>query len=329
MMNRTHTALIGTSEAMQRVRAEAELAARTNGSVLIEGETGCGKELVAQLIHELSRRPGKIVCVNVAAIADTMFEAQLFGHRRGAFTGAISDQVGLVKEAHHGTLFLDEISSLALTAQAKLLRVLETGYVRMLGGRGEEHVDFRVVAASNADLALEAREGRFRPDLYHRLCDWRIQLPPLRDRREDIALLAEHFLSDLRTSGSSAVFHEDAISALMAQYWPGNVRQLRQTIRRASYLSDGEFITRATIVNALAHGTPPYGIPAIVPQRITEEVSAFLKILESVNWDTMAAAAQLGVTRKTIYSRLQKHRLEIPGKHQRRVFQEVFESGAA
>ena len=329
MMNRTQTALIGNSEAMQRIRKEADIAARIEVSVLIEGETGCGKELVASLIHQLSRREGKLVAVNVSAIPESIFEAEMFGHRRGAFTGAAFDRIGHVKEAQRGTLFLDEISSLALSSQVKLLRVLETGRVRPLGGNGEEAINFRVVAASNADLVAETQAGRFRADLFHRLCEWRIFLPPLRERPDDIAPLTQSFLEELRQSGTHATLSAGVIGLLAAQAWPGNIRQLRHTIRRAAFMAEGHVISQSTITLALAHGTPPMGVPAVAPPRVDIRIHEFVKLLESVQWDTATAAARLGVTRKTIYARLQKYGLEIPGKHQRRVFDIAYESGAA
>lgn len=329
MMNRTETTLIGDSEAMRQVRKEAELAARFDTTVLIEGETGCGKDVVATLIHQLSGRAGNFVPVNVAAFAETMFEAQMFGHYRGAFSGAISDQVGCVKEANRGTLFLDEIGSLAMAMQAKLLRVLETKRVRPIGSRGEEPVTCRIVAASNTDLQGEVEGGRFRSDLLYRLCDWRIYLPPLRERPEDVEPLTGHFLQELRLSGLYATLGPSAIGALSAQVWPGNVRQLRQTVRRAAFMTEGHVITASAIALALAQGTPLKGVPVLARQRNDLRIRALVRLLESVNWDTAAAAKQLGVTRKTIYARLQKFGLEIPRKHQRRVCDAAIESGAA
>jgi DNA-binding NtrC family response regulator len=223
--------LLGAGIEMRRLYTVLERAAPTQATVLIQGETGTGKELVARELHEHSRRKsGPFVAVDCGAIAPNVIESELFGHTRGAFSGAVSDRRGLIEEAHGGTLFLDEVGELPLSLQAKLLRALETREVRRVGANSARAVDIRLVAATNRMLAQSVNEGSFREDLYYRLAVVEVQLPPLRFRREDLPLLADHFYR--RLSDGSGAIPTELVAALMTRSWPGNVRELRNFIER-------------------------------------------------------------------------------------------------
>ena len=225
---------VAASPSMRKLRAELFRLAGSQATVIITGESGAGKEVVARAIHDLSERAGKFyVAFNCATVPRDLFEGQLFGYRRGAFTGAASDHPGVIRAASGGTLFLDEIGELPLEVQPKLLRFLENGEVFPLGERRPVRVDVRILAATHRDLGLLVREGRFREDLYYRLQVVPIHVPPLRDRREDVPVLARHFLRDLARRGEPPVLAPDAVSALVSHTWPGNVRELRNVIERA------------------------------------------------------------------------------------------------
>jgi two-component system nitrogen regulation response regulator NtrX len=240
-----HT-MVGESLGMTRLREQVAMAAPTNGRVLVFGENGTGKELVARNIHALSlRRSGPFVEVNCAAIPEELIESELFGHVRGAFTGAVADRRGKFEMAHGGTIFLDEIGDMSLKTQAKVLRVLQEQVMEAVGGSTRIRVDARVLAATNKDLRAEIKAGRFREDLYFRLNVVPISVPPLRDRREDIPLLADHFMAMLaREYGRRAKrFESDAVDALQRYPWPGNVRELRNVIERLMIMVPGERVT--------------------------------------------------------------------------------------
>ena len=214
--------------------------ARTRLPILVTGESGTGKELFARALHDLSSvASGPFVAVNCGALARELAESELFGHERGAFTGAGARKVGWFEEASGGTLVLDEIGELSLDLQPKLLRVLETGRLRRVGGQGEIAVNVRVVALTLRDLRVEASRGLFRMDLYHRLAGCELRLPTLRERTSDIALLTEHFLAELKDEFGPRTLDAEATSHLLAHAWPGNVRELRNTLRRAAALCDG------------------------------------------------------------------------------------------
>jgi transcriptional regulator with PAS, ATPase and Fis domain len=310
-------AMVGDSAALARVIRSATLASRGTASVLIEGETGTGKELVAALIHESSGRTGRLVAVNMAAIPDAIFESALFGHKRGAFTGAYRDEPGYVRLAHRGTLFLDEISSLGLDGQAKLLRTLESGRVMSIGATSDVPVDFRVVAASNAELELLVRAGRFRADLYYRLCEWRITVPPLRERVDDIDRLVRHFLAEWNAGSTGTHISTDGIAVLKTSTWPGNIRQLRQTVRRAAILAEGKVISAAIAHDAISNGARSDSAISVSGQRSTEMLT-LVAILNEVDWDISNAALRLDVTKKTVYARLQRYNVAIPKRHGQR-----------
>jgi len=253
--------LLGRSVAMREVFAVLERAAPTDATVLIEGETGTGKELAAEAIHQHSaRKEGAFVTVDCGAVAAQLIESELFGHVRGAFTGAIADRRGVFEEAHGGTLFLDEIGELPLELQPKLLRALEKREIRRVGASQSRQIDVRVVAATNRDLVMEVNRGAFREDLFYRLAVVRIRLPPLRGRREDIALLAQHFV-DCFASGSGPLSPE-MLRALASRPWPGNVRELRNAVQRAIALSRSPGAPSEQSAEQSLEVAPPPGGPA-------------------------------------------------------------------
>ncbi|PYS00746.1 MAG: hypothetical protein DMG12_16945 [Acidobacteria bacterium] len=235
--------MIGRSEVMQRLREKVEAAARVSGAVLVTGETGTGKELVAKAIHECSSRSsGKFVAIDCGALPDELIESELFGHRRGAFTTAVADKPGLFEEASGGTLFLDEIANTSRRFQAKLLRVLQDKQLRRLGDVICRKLDIRVIAATNCDLNVLVRKGDFREDLFYRLNVFPIRVPPLRRRIEDVPLLVEHMLQDRKR------ISEDAIVKLLAYSYPGNVRELENIIESAVCMVSGQMIQAEDIL---------------------------------------------------------------------------------
>jgi two-component system nitrogen regulation response regulator NtrX len=245
-----HQTMIGESYAMRQLREQVAMAAPTNGRVLIYGENGTGKELVARTIHALSRRrSATFVEVNCAAIPEELIESELFGHVRGAFTGAVADRRGKFEIADGGTIFLDEIGDMSLKTQAKVLRVLQEQTMEAVGGTARIKVDARVLAATNKDLQAEIRGGRFREDLYFRLNVIPIFVPPLRDRQEDLPLLADHFMADFaREYGRRMKTFESAARAALQHYpWPGNVRELRNVIERLMIMVPGDVISPADL----------------------------------------------------------------------------------
>ena len=233
--------LIGECEPMLQLRKFIEKFAMANAPVLITGESGTGKERVAQAVHEISRRSKQaFVAENCAAIPENLLESVLFGHKRGAFTGAVNDHPGHFVAAHRGTIFLDEIGEMPLPMQVKLLRVLQEGEVRAVGDSKVRKIDVRVIAATNQNLENAVKEGRFREDLYFRLNVLRLSMPPLRDRDQDIALLARRFLAEaVARTGRELTLSQPAIDVMLQAKWPGNVRQLQNEMQRLSALADG------------------------------------------------------------------------------------------
>jgi two-component system response regulator HydG len=295
------TSLLGRSPSMQAVFERITAVAGSDATVLLLGESGTGKELAARAIHwNGARRAGPFVAVNCAAIPDTLLESELFGHEKGAFTGAQRKRRGLFAEAGGGTLFLDEIADMSLALQAKLLRALQDKAVRPLGGNEEMRLDVRVVSATNRDLPTLVRESAFREDLYYRLAVIPIRLPSLRERAEDIPLLAQHFLE--RTAGTLGRrfdgFTEDALSWLITQPWPGNVRQLENVVERAATLAKEPWITRADVGTDLASLVRCDG-----PRRPTlhqVEQQYIEQVLAETKGDKNAAARILGVSVRTL-----------------------------
>lgn len=291
--------ILGESLAIRRLRALVARVAPSSLPVLIEGPTGAGKELVAQALHLTSGRTGKFVPFNVCALADGMFEDALFGHTRGAFTGALSDRAGYLQEAHRGTVFLDEIGGLGMAGQSKLLRAIETGVYRPVGGRADRHDEFRLVAATNISIVQLVAAGRFRADLSYRLAGLSIVVPALHERREDIPILARAFLERTDPRGMCRL-SEQAIGALIAHDWPGNVRELRHTVERAAILSATPVVGRDTVISAI--GRPDSHAPA---QREFGE-RRLIAELEAAGWNIEVVAAALGVHRATVYRRMRR-----------------------
>jgi two-component system, NtrC family, nitrogen regulation response regulator GlnG len=306
--------LVGGSDAMERVRADIERVADLDAPVLLAGETGTGKELVARAIHDASRRArGPFVAVNLAAIPPAMAASQLFGHARGAFTGAAGDHDGFFARAEGGTLFLDEVGEMPAETQPVLLRALDSGEVWPLGAPSCRHVDVRVVAATDADLARRAAEGHFRLPLLHRLAGYVIRTPPLRERRDDVARLLVRFLRlELAAVGEPDRFADRGepwlrasdIAALVRHDWPGNVRELRNAARRIVIASRGA--ARARVDAALADGVvrAEPSEPAPVRGEVTPE--RLLAALREHGWKTGAAAAALGISKTTLYGLMER-----------------------
>jgi transcriptional regulator with GAF, ATPase, and Fis domain len=307
--------IVGRSPAMQNVFSLIEAVASSNLPVLIQGESGTGKELVARAIHfQGTRRRRPLVLENCSAVPASLLESELFGHVRGAFTGAERDHPGLFEQAHLGTLFLDEIGDMSSEMQARLLRVLETGKIRRVGGERPITVDVRIVAATHRDLEEEARAGRFREDLLYRLQVVTIELPPLRDRPGDVSLLAEHFLRRIAEERArDPVRVDDDVLALFEEYaWPGNVRQLENTLRRLTLLGGGRPITRSMIEadpKARAALLPEGGgTPRLLSLKLAEKEQV-RRALERAGGNRRRAAALLSVSRATLYRKLKEHGL--------------------
>jgi DNA-binding NtrC family response regulator len=309
------TGFIGTSKAMREVfNLIANVAAR-DVSVMITGESGTGKELVARSIHNLSRRAAKpFVALNAAAIPETLMESELFGHERGAFTGAVNMRQGCFEQANMGTLFLDEIAEMPLSLQPKLLRVLSDGRVRRLGGTHEFEFDVRVVAATNRDPMKAIEEVRLREDLYYRLNVVPISLPPLRDRREDIPLLVQFFINEFNKKHQLEIegLKDDAAELLQGYSWPGNVRELRNVIERTVVLAKDAWIAAMDLPPYLR--TPNAADKLVFAVGVTTVADAerelILKTLEKAGNNKAEAARQLGVDVKTIYNKLRSYNIE-------------------
>jgi two-component system NtrC family response regulator len=297
--------LIGDSEAMRRLRATIRRAAPTSVAVLIEGPTGSGKELVARALHELSGRRGQFVPFNVCAIADTMFEDALFGHVRGAFTGAFADAAGFLRQADNGTAFFDEVSGLPLASQAKLLRAIETGEFRPVGANKDVRSQFRIVAATNQRLDALCERGLFREDLLHRFGKLILRVPALRDRQQDIPVLARHFLECFKGEREHYLAG-DALDAVQSYDWPGNVRELKAVIETTVALAARERINAIDITRVLANGAPRRVTPLF-----DSELRRTLEALNAMQGNADLVAVQLGVHRSTIYRRL--HRAQAEG----------------
>lgn len=308
--------LIGKSEALRKVTAQIEAVAVTSTTVLVTGETGTGKEVVARAIHESSlRRHKPFVRLNCAALPSGLVESELFGHERGAFTGAIQRHQGRFELAHEGTLFLDEIGEMPLEAQAKLLRVLEDHQVDRVGGAKSIPVDVRLIAATNVDLAEAVAQKRFRADLYYRLRVFPIALPPLRDRSEDIPLLARHILQLCRVklNRGDLMFSESALTRLAQYDWPGNIRELQNVIERAAILALTHLVE---IDERLILPSPKPSASVGIPVTLYDaERRHILQVLEQAGWriyGPLGAATRLGMNPSTLRSRMKKMDLSRP-----------------
>ncbi|MBI2478005.1 MAG: sigma-54-dependent Fis family transcriptional regulator [Planctomycetia bacterium] len=333
--------IIGSSPAMQDVYRLTRRVARSNASVLLLGETGTGKELIATAIHRLSDRgSGPLVKVNCGALSESLLESELFGHVRGSFTGAINNRTGRFEAAHTGTIFLDEINSTTLHLQIKLLRVLQEREFERVGDTQTVRVDTRVIAASNRDLMSEVQEERFREDLYWRLNVVPIDIPPLRDRREDVAALVAHFLNYYSELNERFVVHiqREALEALQDHHWPGNVRELQNYVERAVVMAETDELTinllpdsvtgskkpqagsriRGADLETLTYEVVQQGLATAGP----EEDSLHTKIVSRVERELIAqvmlacsnvqtkAAAKLGINRNTLHKKLREYDLE-------------------
>lgn len=314
MSSANDVALIGSSAPMRELRALIATVAPMRLSVLIEGATGTGKELVASLLHEQSGRSGNLIAFNVCALGESMFEDALFGHVKGAYTGALNESLGFLREANAGTAFFDEISGLPLALQAKLLRAIETGVFRPIGASRDARSDFRPIAATNESLDALVGEGRFRADLKHRLSGIVIRIPSLAERVDDIPELSRHFVR--ATAGPAATIDDEAIAVLQAMEWPGNVRELRQVVGAACAFARG-VIGIPALRMALAHRTSA-PVATRAPRRLVER-HELVSALELAAWNTEAAASTLGVHRATVYRRMQRHGIEVPMVREARV----------
>ncbi|BCR05623.1 acetoacetate metabolism regulatory protein AtoC [Desulfuromonas versatilis] len=303
--------LVGASAALERIKREITLVAGSKGTTaLVLGESGVGKELVAEAIHYLSERSdGPLLKVNCAAIPANLLESELFGHEKGAFTDAKTSRKGLFELAHRGTLFLDEVGEMALTLQAKLLRVLEDRRVTRLGGRRPVQVDVRIVAATNRNLAERVREGSFREDLFYRLNVFPLVVPPLRERPEDIPPLAELFLKEFlaRAPGKDCRLGESARQSLLAQPWPGNVRELRNIIERTLLLHPGGVIEAADLPLSLAPSPAGEATGAGGGTLAEVEREHILRVYRQNQGNKTQTADQLGINRLTLRRKLKEY----------------------
>ncbi len=308
--------IIGRSTAMVKLLETVAQVAPSEATVLIRGDSGTGKELIAGAIHFNSpRKDGSFVKVNCAAITETLLESELFGHEKGAFTGAHRLKEGRFRQADGGSLFLDEVSEMSLGMQVKLLRALQEREITRVGGEEVIKVDVRVIAATNKDLIQEIESGRFREDLYYRLNVVTLNVPLLRERKEDIPLLAQHFLSTFAEKNRKQIkgFTPQAMDQLLKYDWPGNVRELMNAVERAVVLSRSEYLDEQDLPLVIKDARPDeekspssYAVPADVPLEDVEKAT-ILKTLESTDGNKSEAARRLGITRKTLHKKLKKY----------------------
>jgi len=316
-----HTAIIGESEAVRRLREQIATAAPTTGRVLIRGENGSGKELVARAVHARSaRREQPFVEVNCAAIPDELIESELFGHEKGAFTGALARRRGKFELADHGTLFLDEIGDMSLKTQTKVLRALEEQAFERVGGKDTLRVDVRVIAASNRDLETLIREGRFREDLYYRLNVIPIEVPALRDRKDDIPLLVDHFVALFcgENGKRPKTVSGEALGYFVAYDWPGNVRELRNMVERLVIMTPGDVIGADDLPAPLrpraAASVGEAGERSLRDARENFERAYILAELKVNDWNVTRTAERLGIERSHLYRKLKAYNLTPPSR---------------
>jgi DNA-binding NtrC family response regulator len=335
--------LIGDSPAMQNIYRITRRVAGSNASVLILGETGVGKEMIAAAVHRLSRRGnGPFVRVNCGALSESLLESELFGHVRGAYTGAVGNRTGRFEAAHTGSIFLDEINSTSVLLQVKLLRVLQEREFERVGDTQTISVDTRVIAASNRDLMSEVTEGRFREDLYWRLNVVPIEIPPLRERREDIPALVTHFLEHYNEANNRYVVHieHNAMEAMQAYHWPGNVRELQNYVERAVVMADGDELTIDLLPATVSGAKPPAAndgqrLEDVDLETLTREVvhkgimsagsddpglhgkivesverELFIQVLKACRGVRTQAATRLGINRNTLHKKLKDFGLD-------------------
>ena len=310
--------MIGTDEKMLVVFEWIRTAAKSDISVLIIGPTGSGKEVVARMIHELSRRgPNRLQTVNCAALPETLFESEVFGYEKGAFTGATDRKAGRLELADKGTLFLDEVGDLSLLAQAKLLRALEERRFERLGGSESIEVDFRLVSSTNKPLEQLVRDGRFREDLFYRINAFAIRLPSLRERAADVPLLAQRFLERHNVSNGLApdakVFARDAVDLFARYHWPGNIRELESTISRAALSAPGRIIKAVDVELLHAREAAPAEQGGRLVSLAEAERAHIVRVLEAVRWNKKQAAQLLEISRGTLYRKILEYGLESEG----------------
>ena len=308
--------MIGRDEKMLAIFEWIRTAAKSDISVLILGPTGAGKEVVARMIHELSRRSAEnFQAVNCAALPDSLFESEIFGYEKGAFTGAHDRKPGRLELANGGTLFLDEVGDMSLMAQAKLLRVLEERRFERLGGNRSIHVDFRLISATNRPLDMFVRESRFREDLYYRINAFAIRLPSLRERAVDIPVLANRFLARYCAANGLPLdakqFTAEAQELLASYHWPGNIRELESTVSRAALSAPGRAIRAADIEFLHGHAMPrPDESSARLPSLRDAERAHIIRVLEATEWNKLEAAKILDISRGTLYRKIVEFGLE-------------------
>lgn len=313
--------IVGKSVQSQTVQRYVELIAPSDMSVIITGETGTGKEFVAQAIHRFSNRSDKaFIAIDCGALPKELAGSELFGHVKGAFTGAVNDKQGSFEVANNGTIFLDEIGNLSYENQVKLLRVLQERRIKRIGATRDIAIDVRIIAATNEDLNKAVKEGRFREDLYHRLNEFKIALSPLRERKEDILVFADHFLQKSNISLNKAVkaFSSEVTDQLRNYYWHGNLRELNNVVKRAVLLTQGESVEAEALPQEIIHSMEMSG----VSHHHNEEVSllkniagsaerqAIIDVLEKVNYNKSRAAELMNIDRKTLYNKLKLYNIK-------------------
>ena len=302
--------MIGNGIAMNAVYKMIDKAAPSDSIVLIQGESGTGKELVAQIIHQRSTRADKpFVVINCATLQETLLESELFGHVKGAFTGATELRMGLFEVADGGTLFLDEIGELAINTQAKLLRVVQSGEIRRVGDNKAINVDTRIIAATHRDLAGEVKNGKFREDLYFRLNVITLPLPPLRERREDIPVLINHFLDKFCKNKRKKTLLPEVMTVMTQYNWPGNVRELKNTIERLVIMTEEEIVSIEDLAEniRMASSTAAEGMEAILSG---VEKKHIIKVLHEKQGNKTLAAEALGISLKTLYNKLKAYHID-------------------
>lgn len=300
--------IVSQSTAMQDTLAKARRAAGAGIPVLITGESGTGKELLARFIHQASGRSGEFIPVNCSAIPDTLLESELFGHRKGAFTGAEQSREGLIRAANEGTLFLDEIGDMPVAVQGKLLRALQEKKIRPLGAQEEEDIDLMIVSATHRDLQSMVADGEFREDLYYRLNVVQLNLLPLRDRPEDIPLLVQHFLSSTSPSGARKVFSPEALEILVSQPWQGNIRQLYNVVQQCVAMATSEVLTAALVQDAL--GGSQRDLPSFNEARDEFTRQYLVQLLKLTEGNVSKAARLADRNRTDFHKLLRKHNVE-------------------
>jgi len=310
--------LVGKSRVMDEILNLIASIGHSDGTVLISGESGTGKELVARAIHANgARRDRPFITINCAAMPDTLQESEMFGYAKGAFTGAVKNKPGLIEEAHTGTLFLDEIALASPSTQSKLLRFLQYGEFRRLGETQERYVDVRLIAATNSDLSAAIKEGTFRQDLFYRLNVIPIHVPPLRERKDDVVLLAEHFLKKFAEEAGRKieVFAPEAVETMMAYDWPGNVRELENAVEYSVMLCQGGTISESCLPPQVRKSTGAgHGGDGMTLEQV--EAGHIMQVLESTGWNQDRAASVLGIGRTTLWRKLKRYGIA-PKKHNR------------